>query len=72
MTVLREHYKISSDWKGRKYPGLDLGCDYGNCKVHLLMLGYLAEALTRFHHKHPRKPQDQLYPHIKSKYGVES
>ena len=36
------------------------------------MLGYVAEALTRFQHRHPRNLQDQPYPHIKTKYGAKS
>ena len=39
MTVLRDHCKISSDWKGKRYLGMDLDWDYENCKVHLSMLG---------------------------------
>ena len=54
MTFLREHYKLSSDWKGKHYLGLDLDWDYENRKVHLSMMGYVAEALTLFCHKHPR------------------
>ena len=46
MEVLKEHYKITSDWKGKKYLGLDLDWDYDNSTVKLLMLGYVAEALT--------------------------
>ena len=36
------------------------------------MLGYVEEAFTRFRHKHPRKPQDQLYTCINPKYGVKA
>ena len=72
MTVLREHYNISSNWNGKRYLGLDLYWDYYNHKVYLPMLGYVAEALTRFRHKHLRKPQDQTYPHINPKYGVKA
>ena len=72
MAVLQEHYKLSSDWKGKKYLVLDLDWDYKNRTVHLSMLGCVAEALTRFCHKHPRKPQDQPYPHIKPNYGAKS
>ena len=49
---------------------MDLNWDYKNRKVHLLMLGYVAEALTRLRHKHPCNPQDQPYSHIKKKYGA--
>ena len=36
------------------------------------MLGYVAESLTRFHHNHPCKPQDQPYPHINPHYGAKA
>ena len=68
MIVLREHYKILIDWKGKRYLGLDLDWDYENCEVHLSMLGYVAEDLTIFRHKHLRKTQDQTYPHTKQNY----
>ena len=70
MTVLRKYYKISRDWRGKRYLDLDLDWDYDNHKVHLSILGYVAEALTTFQHKHPHKRQDQPYPHTKPKYGV--
>ena len=38
MTVLRETYKISSDWKVKKYLGLDLDWYYDNRKVNLSMI----------------------------------
>ena len=72
MEVIQEHYKMSSDLKGKTYLGLDINWDYDNCTVHLLMLGYVAEALTRLCYKHPRKPQDQPYPQINTYYGVKA
>ena len=36
------------------------------------MLGYVAEDLTRFRHKQPRKTQDQPYPHIKRNNGAKA
>ena len=62
MSFLKEHYKIYHDWKSKRYLGLDIGWDHDNRKVHPSMLAYIAEALTRFEHKHPRKPQDQPFP----------
>ena len=47
MAVIREQYKISSDWKGKRYLGLELYWDYYNRKVHLLVLGFVSEALTK-------------------------
>ena len=43
--ALKEHYKISQDWTGSKYCGLELDWDYKQREVHLLMPGYVANAL---------------------------
>ena len=34
------------------------------------MLAYVTDALTRFRHDHPRKPQHQPYPRIEINYGA--
>ena len=54
MAVLQDQYKILSDWKGKKYLGLDLDWDHNNRTVHLSMIGYVAEPLTIFLQK--KKP----------------
>ena len=69
MTVLRNHYTISSNWTGSRYLGLDLDWDYEKHEVLLSMLSYVQDALTRFHHSRPHKPQHQPYPHAKITYG---
>ena len=68
MTVLSNHYTISSDWTGLRYLGLDLNWDYEKREVHISMLSYVQDALTRFHHSRPHKPQHQPYPHAKISY----
>ena len=68
--VLRQHYTISTDPKGRRYLGIDLDWDYENRTVHLSMLKYVPQALTRFKHRAPKKPQHQPHPHVKPKYGA--
>ena len=72
LAVLRSDYKISTDWSGKRYIGLDLDWDYANKKVHLSMLQYVTNALKRFNHKCPHKPQDQPYPHVKPNYGAKA
>ena len=72
MTVLREHYKISHDWKGKRYLGLDIDWDYDNRKVQLSIMAYVTDVLTRFGHNHPCKPQHQPYPHISPIHGVKA
>ena len=65
MTVLSSHYNISSDLTGSRYLGIDLDWDYEKREVHLSMLSYVQDTLTRFHYSRPHKPQDQPYPHAK-------
>ena len=69
MIVLREHYKTSHNWKGKRYLGLDVDRDHDNCKVHLSILAYVTDALTRFQHDNLSNPQHQPYPQIKPTYG---
>ncbi len=68
--VLQKHYKLTIDWTGSKYIGLDLAWDYDKREVHLSMPGYVAKALKRFDHPTPTKRQDQPHPHIPPKYGA--
>ena len=50
MTVLSSHYTISSDWTGSHYLVIDLDWDYEKREVHLSMLSYVQDKLTRFNH----------------------
>jgi hypothetical protein len=70
LKVLTQHYTCSQDWDGKRYVGMNIDWDYVNQKVHVSMLDYVPEALLRFKHKAPRKPQHQSYPHIKPTYGA--
>jgi hypothetical protein len=68
--ILNEHYKCSQDWDGTRYLGMNMDWDYINKNVDVSMLNYVPEALIRFHHAPPAKPQHQLYPHIKPVYDA--
>ena len=70
ISVLQESYKISTDWEGKRYLGLDLDWDYKKLEVHLSMLSYVSDALKRSNHTALRKPQDQPFPHVKPNYGA--
>ena len=72
MSVIVDYYKISHDWKGESYVGIDLDWNYSHRKVHLSMMSYVTDALTRFRHSNPKKPQHQPYPHIRPNYGAKS
>ena len=62
IAVLKEYHTISQDWKGKCHLGLDIDWDYLNHVFLLSMIKYVANAIKHFHHKYPRKQQDQPYP----------
>ena len=70
MAILQEHYTISHDWSGSRYLGMDINWDYEKHEVHLSMLSYVQDALTRFHHTCPRKSHDQPHPPVKPTSGA--
>ena len=67
--AIEEHYECSSDWDGERYLGMTLDWDYERREVHLSMPGYVHEALQRFRHEMPRKPNDSPHQHVEPKYG---
>jgi hypothetical protein len=70
--ILNEHYVCSIDWTGMRYIGMNMDWDYAQRQVHVSMLDYVPETLTRFHHCKPCTPQHQPYPHVKPNYGAKS
>ncbi len=69
-SILKQDYKIDTDWEGTQYLGLTFNWDYEKCKVHLSMPGYIENALIRFSHELPNKPQLQPHPHTFPAYGA--
>ena len=43
--ALKQNYKITEDWSGRKYIRLTFDWDYEKRKVHLSMPGYVQKTL---------------------------
>jgi hypothetical protein len=70
ISSLSQDYTINTDWEGMRYLGITLDWDYSQRKVHLSMPGYIENALIRFGHKKPDKPQMQPYPHTTPTYGA--
>jgi hypothetical protein len=50
-SILKQDYKIDTDWEGTRYLGLTLSWNYKKCKVHLSMPGYIKNAFFRFSHE---------------------
>jgi hypothetical protein len=53
----------------KKYCGISLDWDYKNKTVDLSMTGYIDNALHKFQHKPPDRPQHAPYPARKRQYG---
>ena len=51
---------------------MEIDWEYTNKEVHLSMLSYVQDALTRFRHAHPRKLQYQPYTHANPTYGAKA
>ena len=69
-SVLERHYKVTTDWSGKRYIGISLDWDYARRQVHLSMPGYVQKALKQFQHSTPTKPQHAPFPHAPIQYGA--
>ena len=68
---LHNHYKDNEiDWAGKRFCGIQLNWDYTNRTCNLSMPGYVQQALNKFQHPPPRKPQDSPYPATVKQYGI--
>jgi hypothetical protein len=66
---LEKYYECSMDWKGELFCGVHLDWDYKNRKVRLSMPNYARNALIKFGHRPPSKPQHAPYPAAPVQYG---
>ena len=49
--VLEQYYKITVDWEGEKYVGIDLKWDYQRRNLDTSVNGYVEQALHKVQHK---------------------
>ncbi len=68
ISILKEHYELSEDWKGTKFIGLTLKWNYPGQKVHVSMPGYIDNALARFKHERPKRKQYSPHRHVAPTY----
>jgi hypothetical protein len=57
IAALETDYTVSKDWTGGLYCGITLHWDYANKYVDLSMPGYIKDALHKFQHPLPKRPQ---------------
>jgi hypothetical protein len=55
--ALETDYKVSKYWTGGIYCGINMKWDYENKHVNLSMHGYIKDALHKFQHPVPKRPQ---------------
>ena len=70
ITTIQKDYKLTIDWTGKHYLGLTLDWDYDNRTVDLSMPGYIDQALQRFQHPAPSRPQHSPHAWISPDYGA--
>lgn len=63
-------YRVTEDWTGSRYVGINLEWDYEHRTVDLSMPGYIERALLRFQHPTPLQPEDPPRPWQKPQYGA--
>jgi hypothetical protein len=66
---LKQQYEVTEDWEGKLYCGISLKWEYDNRKVDLSMPANIENALHKFQHKPPDRPQHVPYPAQKPQYG---
>jgi hypothetical protein len=57
IAALETNYTVSKDWTGGLYCGIILNWDYANKHLDLPMPGYIKDALHKFQHPLPKRPQ---------------
>jgi hypothetical protein len=70
ITSLQTAYKISTEWEGDRYIGLNLKWDYHKHTCDISMPGYIERVLARFNHPTPKKPQHNPSKFYQPEYGA--
>ena len=74
LKILEQHYKITADWEGKKFAGIDLEWNYTEqhskriCCIS--MNGYKYKLLIKFGHPRPCKPHLLPHKHREVTYGA--
>jgi hypothetical protein len=68
--TLSTNYKITTDWSGDTYLGLNLQWNYTDHHVDISMPNYVTKALQQFEHQTPTEPQHEPHPPKTIQYGA--
>jgi len=70
LDALKQDYKVTTDWTGTKFAGIDIEWNYPQRTCCLSMKGYIDEMLLKYNHPQPRKPQHSPHAHREIIYGA--
>ena len=74
LKTLEVDYKITTDWEGTKFAGIDLAWDYharhANRTCRISMMGYITKVLLKYGHPITKKPQLSLHKYREVIYGT--
>ena len=70
LNALNTIYKISEDWDGKLYCGVNLEWDYYKREVLVSMQKYVTEALHKFQHPTPKRAQYAPHQWTRPNYGA--
>ena len=74
LKTLEKNYKITTDWEGKHFAGIDLAWDYNarhaNWTYRISMDRYIAKVLLKNGHLIPKKPQLSPHKHREVIYGA--
>jgi hypothetical protein len=72
LQALQEDYKVTTDWTGSKFAGIDLNWDYTKRTCRLTMNGYIDKVLLKYNHKRPTKQQHSPHAHREIVFGAKT
>ena len=72
IACIKEKYKLTEDWSGDLYCGINLKWDYTARTLEILLPGYIKRQLEKYTHIIAAKPQHCLYTPEPKKYGSEA
>ena len=72
LKTLEKYYKVTVDWKGELFVGIQLNWDYKNQTLDTHVPGYVAGALHKYQHKPPKKPQHAPAKAAPIQYGAKT
>ena len=69
ISALQEKYEVTQDWTGGLYCGITLKWDYKKIQLEISMPGYVKDALQKFQHHTPTRPQHSPHQWTAPQYG---